>query len=83
MKSNGFELNYIISFNKFEYHDLKLLSQFLIDESTFMIVLQCKIPPIINENIIFCTMQTSGSTGKNKVIKIPYECIKQNAESLK
>lgn len=32
---------------------------------------------------IFCVVQTSGSTGDQKIIRVPYKCIQSNVESLK
>lgn len=32
---------------------------------------------------IFCVVQTSGSTGDQKIVRVPYKCIQSNVESLK
>ncbi|XP_076273964.1 aminoadipate-semialdehyde dehydrogenase isoform X2 [Rhynchophorus ferrugineus] len=39
----------------------------------------CEEIDVLNFKDIFCVMQTSGSTGDNKIIKIPHYCIENNA----
>lgn len=81
--SNIMHINWILSFKQFESDYYRKCVQFSLDEDILLLWKnEVMLPqgPLPN---IFCIMQTSGSTGKQKLIKIPYERIKGNAQSLR
>lgn len=42
-----------------------------------------RLPSKLNFQNIFCVVQTSGSTGENKVIRVTNACIETNASNLR
>lgn len=81
--SSIMHINWILSFKQFESVYYKKCAEFSLDEDISLLwkkevmLLQAPLPNI------FCIMQTSGTTGKHKLIKIPYQRIKGNVQSLR
>ncbi|KAF7285320.1 hypothetical protein GWI33_011113 [Rhynchophorus ferrugineus] len=75
-------IQWIISFdtihNFTETYQL-INSLILNNEHNLQLWKYCEEIDVLNFKDIFCVMQTSGSTGDNKIIKIPHYCIENNA----
>lgn len=81
--SNIIHINWIISFKQLESDYFRKCAEFSPDEEPlFLWKREVTLPQAALANI-FCIMQTSGSTGREKLIKIPYERIKMNAQSMR
>lgn len=81
--SDTLPVNWIISLKQHEIPNYEECTHFTIDNEIFILWKRtCLIPVNVSDNF-FCVMLTSGSTGRNKVIKIPYERIKINSDCLR
>ncbi|XP_072383324.1 beta-alanine-activating enzyme [Diabrotica undecimpunctata] len=81
---NNLHMDYILSMNEDDIKSFKKMYELKIDKMATIYIWK-------NDNTtdnynrfddIFCVVTTSGSTGKKKIVKIPYLCIESNALSL-
>lgn len=72
-----------MSFEQFNSEEFEKFEEISINGATIYLWQRSEVLENNNSENLFCIMQTSGSTGKNKIIKIPYECIRSNTESLR
>ncbi|XP_028132426.1 beta-alanine-activating enzyme isoform X2 [Diabrotica virgifera virgifera] len=74
-------MDYILSMNEDDIKGFKRIYELKIDEvATIYIWKNDNTTDNINRfDDIFCSVTTSGSTGKKKIVNIPYYCIESNA----
>lgn len=77
------QINWIISLKENQILNYEECTKFTIDDETFTLWKLNNLVPVKILDNVFSVMQTSGSTGRNKIIKIPYERIKINSECLR
>ncbi|XP_056649180.1 beta-alanine-activating enzyme isoform X1 [Diorhabda sublineata] len=82
--TDNLELEYVLSFETIGNENFKKMYEINIDNDKMMFIWK-NITIQRSEafrNDIFCIMKSSGTTGNNKIIGIPYSCIERNTSSL-
>lgn len=83
-KTKNLKTNWIISFSDIEMNGFTMEHKINVnDDNIFIWKNQVFYSTGSFYKTIFCVVETSGSTGDSKIIRVPFECIVQNADNLR
>ncbi|KAJ8962455.1 hypothetical protein NQ317_013440, partial [Molorchus minor] len=80
------KVNWILSLKDIkDIKQFREIDRFELRERDSLTLWQRSLPLSANFNYsnIFCVVQTSGTTGENKIIRVPHTCIQPNASALR
>lgn len=77
--SENLGINYILSLININNSDFKEICRIQLNKNVFLILWQFQNPKkTMSVEDVFAVVQSSGSTGNQKIIKVPYTCINAN-----
>ncbi|CAH0560356.1 unnamed protein product [Brassicogethes aeneus] len=81
--STSIGYNYVLSFEQINCDLFTKINEVKLESSTlYLWEKSIKTREYADKDYIFCVIQSSGTTGKNKVIRVPISCIEDNSMHL-